>query len=506
MLQTDRASYLVVDEPLLEFGESRHNGQIPQDPDPQVGLAEFGPYSSQLGGRWHPQRTVVVPVAADNDFLQVVTTLERMTRFIRIDEPGVSARLDFRGFEEVYRSELVVEKHIKGQVLSRSQFDDALKEHQPERGFKRLIELIGSAIDVVERERGGAVLALYLPRDIITQFRTLTPSFGSIKRKKRKAKSGDRDSQMMLFEEFMSEDEDEAEESLYQDLRRAIKVRAMQKGVAVQVLTDSFLTEDDSQPWAGKFWNLSCSLFCKAGGIPWRLPTNENIAHCGVRFGVTKDASGTQVLVGVAQVFSASGELVALRTGGASKGNRKSEAGYFLTEAQAYRLVSEVIDDYELVTGRIPDRLLVHKSSFFKEEEVQGIESAMRGIREIDMVYLKQKTPFRLMPPGGQPARRGTVVPTSEDSALVYLSGFIQQEGSWRGKHIPAPIEIVRCKSNRSLLDLAEELIRLTKMNWNTTIFSTREPCTFANASEMIGMMKELRSGEVLHPQIRYYI
>lgn len=169
-------------------------------------------------------------------------------------------------------------------------------------------------------------------------------------------------------------------------------------------------------------------------------------------------------------------------------------------------MVSEAIDDYELVTGRIPDRVLLHKSSFFKDEEILGIEAAMRGIRETDMVYIKQKTPYRLLPPGGQPAYRGSIVPTSEDSALVYLSGFIETEGSWRGKHIPAPVEIVRSKSNRSLLDLAEEIVRLTKMNWNTTIFSTREPCTFANASEMIGMMKELRGDETLLPQIRYYI
>jgi hypothetical protein len=33
-----------------------------------------------------------------------------------------------------------------------------------------------------------------------------------------------------------------------------------------------------------------------------------------------------------------------------------------------------------------------------------------------------------------------------------------------------------------------------------------REPCTFTNATEVIGMMKELRHDEVLKPNIRYYI
>lgn len=158
------------------------------------------------------------------------------------------------------------------------------------------------------------------------------------------------------------------------------------------------------------------------------------------------------------------------------------------------------------MTGRIPDRLLVHKSSHFKDEEIAGIERARLGVRELDLIYLKQSTPLRMLPDGGQPARRGTLVPTSEDSALLYLSGLIEEEKSWRGKHIPSPIELVRCQSNRTLLDLGDEVLKLTKMNWNTTIFATRQPCTFANATEMIGMMKELQDGWVLMPQIKFYI
>lgn len=334
MLQTERASYLVVDEPKLEFGQSRGK-DFPHEQDPQVGLAKYGPYSVQLGGRWHPTTTSIVPVAADDDFEQVADTLEQMSEFVRVKEPGTYARIDFPGFEAVYRSKLQVRRNLDGQVISRTVLDEALAERKVERGFKRLIEEIQQAVTSIAEQSEGGVVAMYLPKDIVTQFRTLTPTFQSFKPKKSKTRK-DLPGQMVLFEDMVSERDDEREETLYQDLRRAIKVRAMQQGVSIQVLTDSFLTEDDSQPWAGKFWNVSCSLFCNAGGIPWRLPTEENIAHCGIRFGVSKDASGTRVLVGVAQVFSASGELVALRTGSASKGGRrKSETGYFLTAEQA---------------------------------------------------------------------------------------------------------------------------------------------------------------------------
>ena len=122
------------------------------------------------------------------------------------------------------------------------------------------------------------------------------------------------------------------------------------------------------------------------------------------------------------------------------------------------------------------------------------------------MIHVKTSTNVRLLPARGQPADRGTVFPSAEDSAIVYCTGFIAAEGTWRGKHVPRPMEIVRYRSDRSLLDHVRELIRLTKMNWNTTIFSTREPCTFTNATEIIGMMKELGTNDRLEPHIRYYI
>lgn len=498
------AYYADLPEPNLEFGCARVSAGTPIHNDPQMGLAQFGPYSVQLGGRWHPPVTRVVPVACDVDFEDVAATLERLAAFERIEATSPYVRIDYPGYAAAYRSEFEMLRNVPGQIIPRKLFDEALRHHQVANGFRGLIRAIEEAVDSVISARPDAILAIYLPRDIVTQFRTLTPDFQLATGRSKHRKQKDDRRQMVLFEDLLDEDDNE---TLYHDLRRAIKVRAMQKGAAVQLLTDSFLLEEPSQPWAGKFWNVSCALFCKAGGIPWRLPTSENIAHCGIRFGISKNAVGTKILVGIAQVFSASGELVALRAGQATKDtDRTSEAGYYLSKKQASFLISEAVADYEVVTGRIPDRLLIHKSSYFKPEEIEGIENARKGVREVDLVYIKRGTPFRLLPAGGQPAPRGTVVPTSDDSALVYLTGYIPSEGSWRGKHIPAPVELVRCKSNRSMLDLSEEVLRLTKMNWNTTIYSSRNPCTFSNATEMIGMMKELRSGESLRPQIRYYI
>ena len=493
--------YTVIPEPLLEFGLAKRGE--PQAADPQKGLACFGPYSSRLGGRWHPKSVRLIPIADKSDFDIVAETLQRLNSFQRIGKPSPYAREDYPGFESIFNCSLEVSADVDKQAIPSEVFATALSLPSAAEGYKTVVQACIRAMESLGQLAENEIVAVYLPTAIVKKFRQFRPDFRPIE--PRKAKRKDDPNQMLLFEELAERERDE-EETLYHDLRRSLKAAAMRKKVAIQVLTDNFLLDDDSQPWAGKFWNTATSVFCKAGGLPWRVPTAENLAHCGIRFGITKGTSGQSILVGLAQVFNARGELVALRAGQALRSKATTERGYYLSREQARDLMLGALQDYERITGRVPDRVIVHKSSPFKQDEADGIEEACTGVPAIDMIHVKTSTNIRLLPARGQPADRGTVFPSSEDSAIVYCTGFIAAEGTWRGKHVPRPMEIVRYRSDRSLLDHARELIRLTKMNWNTTIFSTREPCTFTNATEIIGMMKELGTNDRLEPHIRYYI
>lgn len=300
------AHFTVIDEPWLEFGKARAK-RDPFGRDPQLGLIEFGPYSLQLGGRWHPRETHLIPVSAESDFDEVASITKSLTEFERVQTPGTYARTDFPGYDAAFRSELKVHCDVDGQRISDSLFSESLKNRSVKDGFNDIVSGLNAAIESTSKKVGipNAIVVVYLSRDIVTQFRRLTPSFKAITPKKKRQPKNTGSSQLLLFDELNEPEEQEtSEESLYHDLRRALKTRAMQSGTPLQILTDSFLTDEPSQPWAGKYWNVSCSLFAKAGGIPWRLPTEENIAHCGIRFGVSTNTSGVKILVGVAQVFA----------------------------------------------------------------------------------------------------------------------------------------------------------------------------------------------------------
>jgi hypothetical protein len=497
------ATYAVIAEPELEFGKPLSGDG--RATDPQKGLEKYGPYSTRLGGRWHPATTTIVPVASSGDWDMVVSGLRRLQDFQKIADPNACARIDYPGFESAFRSRLVIDtRKARTQVITDASFNEALGFPSAADGYRHVLACIEQSFRQLPTMADSAVVALYLPPAVVEKFRRFTPDFKPVQPEDRSSKS--ERGRPVLLEELDQPEGEEPEETLYHDLRRSIKVMCMRLNIACQVLTNHFIEEDPGQPWAGKLWNIGTSIFCKAGGIPWRVVTNENVAYCGVRFGVTKDRKGQSILVGLAQVFNGAGELVALRAGQAVKRQSHSERGYYLSQDQARTLLSGAIADYQVVTGKLPDRVVVHKSSPYKGEEIQGMEEAAGGVRELDLIFIKAGAALRLIPDRGQPADRGSVVPTSADSALVYTTGFEGETGKWRGKHVPKPYEIVRFKSARSLVENARDVLRLTKMNWNTTLNYGREPCTFTNATEVIGMMKELRNDDVLKPNIRYYI
>ena len=82
--------YTVIPEPSLEFGLAKRGE--PLATDPQKGLASFGPYSSRLGGRWHPKSVRLIPIADKSDFDIVADTLQRLNSFQRIGKPSPYAR------------------------------------------------------------------------------------------------------------------------------------------------------------------------------------------------------------------------------------------------------------------------------------------------------------------------------------------------------------------------------------------------------------------------------
>jgi hypothetical protein len=60
--------------------------------------------------------------------------------------------------------------------------------------------------------------------------------------------------------------------------------------------------------------------------------------------------------------------------------NQSRDKQPYLTVDQARALISEVIEEYRKVAGVTPDRLVLHKTSRYQPEEIEGFLGGASGL------------------------------------------------------------------------------------------------------------------------------
>jgi hypothetical protein len=171
------------------------------------------------------------------------------------------------------------------------------------------------------------------------------------------------------------------------------------------------------------------------------------------------------------------------------------------------------------------DRIVIHKTTFFTQDEVQGFTQALEGIEDIELLQIQEFTPWRgirgkNMTIGSSdvdsfPIKRGTVLQLSVYQYLLWTHGCIKSD-ELKGKNmnyykggrgIPRPLMIKRFYGKASGDVLTKEILMLTKMNWNSgdTLYKNL-PVTLDFAKILARMSKQ---NEALYDQLydfRYFM
>jgi hypothetical protein len=291
--------------------------------------------------------------------------------------------------------------------------------------------------------------------------------------------------QLDLFD-MLDEIEQTPEDFLKRDLRHALKARALRNRLPIQLVKDALLEDSTrNQDPATRAWNFSVGLYYKAGGVPWRLPpTGPDTCFVGISFHHFRTTHRAIVRSSLAQAFSSDGEGFAIRGEGVPV---ESDQGrnVHLSERQAFELAKNVLAEYELRTGGAPLRVVLHKTSYFDEAERVGFEAALRDIRIVTMVTLVPSL-FRLLRYGAYPPKVGTVCTINASRSFLFTSGFMPELGTYPGKHVPQPFE-VRSLGPEGPVAAAQDVLNLTRMNWNTADIRGKWPVSLSFARRVGG-------------------
>lgn len=294
------------------------------------------------------------------------------------------------------------------------------------------------------------------------------------------------------------------------DFHDLLKARAMRTGVPVQlVLPQTYggmearrqkvrstrlrLLQDD----ATRAWNFHTALYYKAGGHPWKVPqerTQLDTCYVGVSFYFSLDRS--TVRTSMAQVFNQRGDGVILRGGPVHR--HKDDRVVHLASDAATTLLDEALKRYKSVHFNLPARIVLHKTSPFNDEELNGFRSAAshHGIERFDAVSLTRETPARLFRLGAYPPLRGTLLHLDDKQHCLYMRGSVDFYQTYPGPYIPHPLAFRCDDTEQTPRFLANELLALSKMNWNDTQFDGGSPITITAARKVGGIMKYLADND----------
>jgi argonaute-like protein implicated in RNA metabolism and viral defense len=184
----------------------------------------------------------------------------------------------------------------------------------------------------------------------------------------------------------------------------------------------------------------------------------------------------------------------------------KNNRSPYLSKDAAFKLMTDVLNVYKKQMRQLPARLVVHKSSRYRPEELAGLEEASRTIKMKDFVTVLTRGVRFMRSKGIYPPVRGTVVKVGDEDYILFTKGWIPYFKTYPGLRVPRPIEVVEHHGDTPLRVLSEEILALTKMNWNSADFCIREPITLAYSREVGKVLAYVPEEVIPRPEYLYYM
>lgn len=487
--------------PRLQFGgASTHR-------DPKAGLLAAGPFDLRFGSARKGQ--VHVGIVGPADQVEAARRwIDRCAREIPVLGDASPLKRPFPGFADAFHKALVAPDgaSIRLDGSAQGELARALRGNAYD-CFQRVVDLYADAhARLASRDFNRPdIVLICIPDEVLAKVSSVERKATEGDRQRAKSLGRWRASQEVDSLDGLEEVEQTPEDFLRRDLRLALKARALRNRLPIQLVTNALL--DDAarnQDPATRAWNFSVGLYYKAGGVPWRLPpTGPDTCFVGISFHHFRTTRQAIVRSSLAQAFSSDGEGFAIRGEGVPVEPGQGRNAH-LSEQQAYDLARSVLEEYELRTGGAPMRVVLHKTSYFDSAEQAGFAAALRDTPIVSMVTLVPSQ-FRLLRYGPYPPKVGTVCTVNGDRTFLFTSGFMPELGTYPGPHVPQPFD-VRCLGAEGATAASQDVLNLTRMNWNTADIRGKWPVSLSFARRVGGILDEYGDAELVETSFRYFV
>jgi len=469
-----------IQEPFLLFGKGKSIC-------PREGISELNVYDTVIEARKNQLLLGIIGIEEDVENLK--KWLKRFEGYIPANQKGKQKGLfkSFLGFnqDKGFCAKFMYDTNYE-RILSPNAIKSINEDADRDKRILAAVELYGENIGFLSDIKNCDVIICIVPKSFE----------GKIVKEDKEAKPV----------EQIAEDIEEPHLEL--NFRRALKARAMKYNTPIQLVREYVLHDNSkSQDSATKAWNICTALYYKGlQTIPWKLEVDENKPKvCFVGIGFYRSRDKKTIQTSLAQIFNENGKGVILRGTPVTEG--KDDRKPHLSYEQSLSLLKNALTKYKFATGTVPGRVVLHKTSKFYEDEIEGFIQAMNnlGITEFDIITVLD-TNYRFFRNNLYPPVRGSLFSLTDKRHILYTRGSVHQYQTYPGMYIPAPLEIRIVSSVSSVKTICKEILGLTKMNWNNTQFDNKYPITIGCARRVGEIMKYLDEYELPKESYAFYM
>jgi hypothetical protein len=260
------------------------------------------------------------------------------------------------------------------------------------------------------------------------------------------------------------------------------------------------------QDEATRAWNLHVALYYKAGGAPWRLhDESRKFSTCFVGIGFYQTPDRKRLLSSVAQVFNDRGTGMVVRGGPGTI--TKDDRQVHLSAEDAYSLLKDVLNVYRKEHRTLPARVVLHKTSSHNAAEQDGFRQVINeaAIDTLELLSLRRSF-TRLFRDAEYPPLRGTLLTLEPGRQVLYTRGSVDFFATYPGMYMPRPVFIGCDNVSSAPRYLANEVLALTKMNWNNSQFDGGMPITVRAAQQVGRILRYSGDNEPVQGRYSFYM
>jgi len=455
---------ILLKEPRLVFSNKAAN-KIAYDTHPIRGMILNQPYDYPLTHQNIIQNNIRVGIVSPKmEAYDLKNYLFEIYRNHRPIHTQLDYLLDFPGFENAYGSHIEIPQTGSDRWSYCPDIDNSLNE---KKGLHELARRIIQSINAINAASASNILIIYIPTrwNKWTRYETEDESF---------------------------------------DLHDYIKAYCIQRGISSQFLQQKTINDSNKcRVW----WWLSLALYTKSMRTPWILDSmSSDTAFVGLGFSIDRKAQKrNQVVLGCSHLYNAQGEGLQFKLSKIENPIFRQE-NPFMSRDDASRVGEMIRQMFFESKSKLPNRVVIHKLSPFLEVEKEGLHEGLNGVKNIEMLEIHIDNSLRYVASvrkndrfddDNYPVKRGTLLKLDKYEALLWVHGTTivnPTKNYYQGKRrIPAPLFIRRHEGQTELKVIAEEILGLSKMDWNSFDLYTRLPVTVYSSNKIAKIGKLLQ-------------